>query len=321
MLRFLRLELVFCVVFLMVAPARAATDNAIVVLMEHTVGPAAWTAAERRLVAELRGLQMQVKVAASVQQLDEDLPERVVKAGAFVGIQVLRDGDRGIVRFWFAPQRGQRSGYQHVEINLRNADVVSTAVLPVVEAIFDRTKTSMQVGETLEAEVRVTVDACSRVGHGMCDAPFALRLGGGAFLVHADSGATTGLALGLRYRLWSATRLELEAAYLFHGKPALEEELHDQKLLRSHLMFEAWGKDGRGAAIGPGVGLMHASGVDGSFWLPTVGARAAVFAPISRAVNLVFTLSGARMVDARLGYTGSPWLADALLSVDWYVGQ
>src|SRR5690606_9501700 len=111
--------------------------------MEHTAGPAAWTAAERRLVAEVRAVQQRVDVAGAVTDLDEELPDRVLAAGAFVGIQVLRDGDRGIIRFWFAPQRGQRSGYQHIEINLRNAEVVSAAVLPVVEAIFDRTLTSM----------------------------------------------------------------------------------------------------------------------------------------------------------------------------------
>lgn len=320
MLRFLRLALPF-IASLLAAPAWAAADDTIVVLMEHTSGPAAWTAAERRLIAELRGLQMRVTVAGSVQELDEDLPDRVLKAGAFVGIQVLRDGDRGIVRFWFAPQRGQRSGYQHVEINLRNADVVSTAVLPVVEAIFDRTQTSMQVGEMTDEKAGESLDPCSTVGSGMCAAPLALRLGGGAFLVHADSGATTALGLGIRYRLWSATRLELDGAYIFRSKPALMEQPHDQKLLRAHLMFEAWGKDGRGAAIGPGIGLMHSSNAQGASLLPSVGGRAAVFAPLSRSVNLVFTLSGAKMIDAHSDYTGTPWLADAMLSVDWYVWQ
>lgn len=303
----------------MAGPAWAANEDAIVVLMEHTAGPAAWTAAERRLTAELRGLQMQVKVAGAVRELDEDLPERVLRAGAFVGIQVLRDGDRGIIRFWFAPQRGQRSGYQHVEINLRNADVVSTAVLPVVEAIFDRTRTSMQVGDTKDEVDDAETDVCTLVGGVMCGAPLALRGGVGAVLLHADSGATTEIGLGLRLRLWSATRLELDGAYIFRGKPVAGEKVHDQRLLRSHLMFEAWGKDGRGAAIGPGIGLMSSSNALGSFLLPTVGARAAVFAPLSRDVNLVFTLSGARLLDLRSDYNGTPWLADAMLSVDWYV--
>lgn len=305
----------------MAAPVWAATRTGIVVLMEHTAGPAAWTAAERRLIAELRGLQMQVKVADAVQELDEDLPEKVVKAGAFVGIQVLRDGDRGIVRFWFAPQRGQRSGYQHVEINLRNADVVSTAVLPVVEAIFDRTQTSMQPGETTDDEDDEELDPCHGAGSGMCRAPLALRLGGGAFLVHADTGATTALSLGFRLRILPATRLEVDGAYIFRGKPAIGEQLHEQRLVRSHLMFEAWGKDGRGAAIGPGIGLMHSSNAQGSSLLPSVGGRAAVFAPLSKDVNLVFTLSGARMINAESDYRGTPWLADAMLSVDWYVWQ
>lgn len=286
--------------------------------MEHTVGPAAWTAAERRLVAELRGLQMHVEVAGAVTELDEELPDRVLGAKAFVGIQVLRDGDRGIIRFWFAPQRGQRSGYQHVELNLRNADVVSAAVLPVVEAIFDRTLTSMHAADAPDDRVVATSGACEGVSNGLCDAPMALRLGGGAFLVHADSGATTGFGLGLRFRLWAATRLEVDGAYLSRSTSVEGEKPHDQRLLRAHLMFEGWGKDGRGAALGPGVGLMHSSSPDGTSLLPSVGARAAVFAPLSNQVNLAFTLSGARLVDVGAAYSGNPWLADAMLNLDWY---
>jgi len=315
-LRFLRFALLLFTV--LVAPrVSAANEAGIVVLMEHTAGPAAWTAAERRLVAELRALQMRVDVAGAVTDLDEELPDRVLAAGAFVGIQVLRDGDRGIIRFWFAPQRGQRSGYQHIEINLRNAEVVSAAVLPVVEAIFDRTLTSMHVADPPDVRVAAASDPCEGVSSGLCEAPMALRLGGGAFLVHADSGATTGFGLGLRFRLWAATRLEIDGAYLSRSTSVEGEQPHAQRLLRLHLMFEAWGKDGRGAALGPGIGLVHSSSLAGTSLLPSAGVRAAVFAPLSKQVNLAFTLSGARLVDAG-GYSGNPWLVDAMLNLDWY---
>lgn len=317
-LRVLRFAIPF-VLLLLAVPAWAASDDNLLVLMEHTAGPAAWTAAERRLVAELRGLTMRVVVEGAATELDEDLPERVVRLGAFVGIQVLRDGDRGIIRFWFPPQRGQRSGYQHVEMNLRNVDVVSRAVLPVVEVIFDRTQTSMSPGEKERDDGVASSDPCHDVGTPMCRGLLALRAGVGGFLVHADSGATTAVNLGLRLRLWSATRLEIDGAYLFRGQPAIDEELHDQKLVRAHLMFEGWGKDGRGAAIGPGLGLVSIGNSRGQAIAPSVGARAAVFAPISRRANLVFTLSGGRAIAPHSELVSELWHADAMLTVDWYL--
>jgi hypothetical protein len=66
---------------------------------------------------------------------------------------------------------------------------------------------------------------------------------------------------------------------------------------------------------------MHSSGAQQSSLLPTVGGRASVFAPLSREVNLAFTLSGARMINAHSDYKGGPWIADAMLSVDWYIWQ
>lgn len=306
---------------LLAAPAWAASDDNLLVLMEHTAGPAAWTAAERRLVAELRGLQMRVVVEGAAAELDEDLPERVLRLGAFVGLQVLRDGDRGIIRFWFPPQRGQRSGYQHVEMNLRNVDVVSRAVLPVVEVIFDRTQTSMSPGEKEGPGGVASTDSCHDVGTPMCRAFLAVRAGVGGFLVHADSGATTAVDVGLRLRLWAATRLEIDGAYLFRGQAAIGEEQHDQMLARAHLMFEGWGKDGRGAAIGPGIGLVSMADSSGHLLAPSVSARASVFAPISRRANLVFSLSGGRAIAPHSEKVSELWHADAMLSVDWYLWQ
>lgn len=317
-LRILRLVIVSCG-FLVGGRVWAATREPIVVLMNHTTGPVGWIAAERRLTAELKGLQMRVIAGGNVTESDPDLPERVSRAGAFVGVQVLRDGDRGIIRFWFAPQRGQRSGYQHIEVNLRNADVVSRAVLPVVEAIFDRTQTSMQTGDTESDRVATVVDPCSQVGSAMCRAPLALHAGAGAFLAHADSGATTAIDLGFRLRLWHAARLELDAAYLFPGQRAAGEEQHRQLTARTHLMFEGWGKDGRGAAIGAGVGVVSIRNSEESAIVPTVSARASFFMPISREVNLVFGVTGARMLAEPGNLPANRWFADAMLALDWYV--
>ncbi len=317
-LRILRSKVVLCVV-LVSSRVWAAPVEPIVVLMDHTTGPGAWLAAERRLIAELRGLQMRVIAGGNVTDSDPDLPERVTRSGAFVGVQVLRDGDRGIIRFWFAPQRGQRSGYQHIEMNLRNADVVSRGVLPVVEAIFDRTQTSMQTGDTVRGQVAAAVDPCAKVGSAMCRAPLALHVGVGAFLAHADSGATTAADLGLRLRLWPAARLELDGAYLFAGQRAEGEEQHRQMTARTHLMFEGWGKDGRGAAIGAGVGVLSVSDADESAVVPTVSARASFFMPVSQQVNLVFGVTGARMLTPPGNLAANPWFVDAMLALDWYV--
>lgn len=315
------LRLAMAIGMWLVGARAAAAESPITVIMDQTTGPSAWLAAERRLTAELRGLQMRVLSGGIVTEVDADLPERVMRAAAFVGVQVLRDGDRGIIRFWFAPQRGQRSGYQHVEMNLRNADVVSRAVLPVVEAIFDRTQSSMQTNDSGSDRVVATADPCSGVGTPTCRAPFALHAGAGAFLAHADSGATTAVDLGFRVRLWPAARLELDAAYLFPGQKATGEQRHRQMTARTHLMFEGWSKDGRGAAIGPGLGLVSVSDRSHSALVPTASARASFFMPVSRQVNLVFGVTGARMLSEPRSVVANPWFADAMLALDWYVGM
>lgn len=318
-LRFLRFAVVLSLV-LVGARAWAAPEEPIVVLMDHTTGAAAWRAAERRITAELRGLQMRVISGASVTESDPELPERVMRAKAFVGLQVLRDGDRGIIRFWFAPQRGQRSGYQHVEVNLRNADVVSRAVLPVVESIFDRTRTSMQQADApIQGELAST-NGCMGVTSELCRAPLALRLGVAAFLAHADAGATGAVELGLRVKLWSGARLELDGSSLFLGPEVEGESRHRQWTSRGHLMFETWGKDGRGAAIGPGVGVVSVSNEAYSLLAGTLGARAEFFVPLSRNVNVFFAATAARMVRQSEAAHVRPWFADAVVGFDWNLG-
>lgn len=318
-LRILRFAVVLSLV-LVGARAWAAPEEPIVVLMNHTTGASAWRAAEWRLTAELRALQMRVVSGASVTESDPDLPERVIRARAFVGIQVLRDGDRGIIRFWFAPQRGQRSGYQHIEVNLRNADVVSRAVLPVVESIFDRTRTSMQqVDAPIQGQLAST-DACLGVTSELCRAPLALRLGVAAFLAHADPGATGAIEFGLRVKLWSGARLELDGAGLFLGPEVAGEERHRQWTGRGHLMFETWGKDGRGAAIGPGIGVVSVSNSKHSLLVGTLGARAEFFVPVSRKVNVFFGATAARMVRQPGSDNVGPWFADAVVGFDWNLG-
>lgn len=317
------LRLVFSLLLILLVPVQtwAATSEPIVVLMDHTIGAAAWTTAEARLTAELRGLRMRVVEEGSVTELDTELPERTSRVKAFVGIQVLRDGDRGIIRFWFAPQRGQRSGYQHLELSLRNADVVSRAVLPVVEAIFDRTQTSMQYDGEQVAQANEAQDPCAAVGTRACGALVALRLGMGAFLVNADSGAAPAADVGLRLRAWPATRLELDAAYLFAGQRANGEELHRQWSTRAHFMWESWGRDGRGAAIGPGVGLISVDNAKESVLRPSLNARVSLFAAVSRSVNFTFSVTGARMLGEPPGLEANPWSADAVLALDWYLGM
>jgi hypothetical protein len=318
-LRILRFAVVLSLV-LVGARVWAAPEEPIVVLMNHTTGPAAWRAAEWRLTAELRGLQMRVVSGASVTESDPDLPERVMRAKALVGIQVLRDGDRGIIRFWFAPQRGQRSGYQHIEVNLRNADVVSRAVLPVVESIFDRTRTSMEQADApLQGELAST-DPCLGVTSELCRAPLSLRLGVAAFLAHADPGATGAIELGARVKLWPGARLELDGAKLFLGPEFEGGSRHRQWTARGHLMFETWAKDGRGAAIGPGLGVVSVHNSNHSLLAATAGARAEFFVPISRKVNVFFGATAARMVRQPGRSEVGPWFADAVVGFDWNLG-
>src|SRR5690606_32816295 len=132
---------------------------------------------------ELRSLEMDVVSESIVRQVDERLPGRAQEYGAFVAVQVLRNGDRGLVRLWFAAQGELPSGYQHVEVNLRNPEVVSRAVLPTVEAIYDRARVSRveMDGQQDEEEGHETEEVCLTT-NASCHPRLSLRVGGGPWI-------------------------------------------------------------------------------------------------------------------------------------------
>lgn len=205
------------------------SNDAPLVLIVPTRGTASWLAAERRLDAELRGLQLRVAYDQVVRSFDTTLPERARAAHAMVAIQVLREADLGILRFWFTPQPGRQSGYQHLEINLRNADVVSSAVLPVVEAIFDRVEASSGEGRAPRLATRahdgaLSGDAddapCAKNNAQRCAPLLAGRVFLGPYLASAASGASLAAGVGLRWRPLSMLALEVDADYQLLSKEA-----------------------------------------------------------------------------------------------------
>src|SRR5690606_18402390 len=188
-------------------------EGATVVLV-RTRGPAGWVVAERRLAAELRSLQMDVVSESIVREVDERLPGRAQEYRAFVAVQVLRNGDRGLVRLWFAAQGDLHSGYQHVEVNLRNPEVVSRAVLPTVEAIYDRARISrVEVNrQEEETEGDETEEVCLMADVD-CRPRLSLRLGAGPWIVTASEVTAFAGVIGARSRLWSPLALDYELTY------------------------------------------------------------------------------------------------------------
>lgn len=291
------------------------------VVLVRTRGPSAWVVAERRLAAELRSLEMEVVSEPIVRQVDELLPERALQYGAFVSVQVMRTGDRGLVRLWFSEQRDLSSGYQHVEVNLRNPEVVSRAVLPTVEAIYDRARWSRVEGDESDEDMAgELVDDVCFTGDADCRSRLSLRLGAGPWMVTASEVTAFAGVIGARSRVWSRWALDYEVSYQMLSEPDTARRLTGILLFRTHALLDLWTREGRGVSIGGGVGgVSGAAPSSGQEVHPLVSARAVLFARASDRLDVVFAVSGARAFGMPAEVPRGGWFADVMLALDWHV--
>lgn len=282
----------------------APRSSAPLILIVPTRGSSSWLAAERRLVAELRGLELRVGYDQVVREFDTRLPERAHFARAMVAIQVLREADLGILRFWFEQQPGRQAGYQHLEVNLRNADVVSRAVLPVVEAIFDRVEAPSGRLPVRPSTVRSgsersrpheDVDDCVRNRDKRCAPGVAGRLLLTPYVATAAPGAALAVGAGVRWRMFSTLTLEADADYHVLAKRTTisplsnqltTSVLSNQAAAAMHVLYELRNRMGRGVAIGPGFGAFRASHDGQPLWAPRASLRAELFVPLGTRTDL-----------------------------------
>ncbi len=127
------------------APAHGAGSPSVVLV--QTEGGRAWQAAERRLLAELRTLDIRVVLLPGRRTQDRAMPSHAQTYQAVVVLQALREDHFGVVRLWVAPGAAP-GGYSHMRVDMRGAGVLERAVTPVFAATFAR---------VAEAEGRVQV--------------------------------------------------------------------------------------------------------------------------------------------------------------------
>lgn len=301
-------------------------NEAPLVLIVPTRGNASWLAAERRLDAELRGLQLRVAYDQVVSTFDSTLPERARVAQALVAIQVLREADLGILRFWFTQQPGRRGGYQHLEINLRNADVVSSAVLPVVEAIFDRVEASsgerpaLRIASQANADLPsddAAEDECAKNNALRCAPMLTGRALVGPYLASAASGVALATGVGLRWRPWSALTLEGDVDYQPPlSRSAAPTRLTNQTAAALHVLYEFRNRVGRGVAIGPGVGVFGASRQGQYSFVPRASLRTELLVPLSPRLDWAVVATGATAFGLPVDTPHGGFFASVLMALD-----
>jgi hypothetical protein len=267
---------------------------------------------------------LRVEYDRVVRHFDSLLPERAQLAKAMVAIQVLREADLGILRFWFAQQPDLQSGYQHLEVNLRNADVVSSAVLPVVEAIFDRAEASS--GGTrarnpasntvpLIAREQPAQDDCRRNNAKRCTPALAGRLLHGPYFATTSYGAALALGVGVRWRMLPMFTVEGDVDYqtLTRSK---KNGLPHQTTLALHALYEFRNRAGRGVAVGPGVGLFAASSRGQFVYVPRASLRTEMFVPLGSRVDLAVMATVAKAWQLPEGVPNRGFFASAMLGFD-----
>lgn len=263
------------------------------VVLVRTKGPKSWPAAEQRLSAELdevgRSEGLRVIALGARAEPVPDLSRYAREYGAIAVLQVLRQGDRGMIRIWLERPPGQQSGYAHAALSLRNREVVSEAVMPVVELVNgqlqawqvvvpvvteddDLDSTDAETGSTSTPTVEPKPGGASMpprsIGapvygppvryHVRSERRHALRLGAGPWFSGAETTPAIQIGLGVRahwFRLWS-----LEPEVFVHSLPhrvRAEQGTGQLRILggRCHWMFEPWSASTVSFGLGPGVGF------------------------------------------------------------------
>ncbi len=331
-------------VLTLVLPARAAQPSVVLV---PTEGAKSWIAAERRLSAELSAAGLRVLRIPPTDRADLELPRHATAFGAVGAVQVLRDGEFGVIRVWLERDESRGAGYRHIRINLRGPEVVSHAVLPVVELLFIRSIDVPKVTTSKTAHPtpasRSKAPGKRQLGapvwgppiryHVRSDMKYAGRLGLGPWFSGAGTTPAINVGLGVRahwFELWS---FEPEAVVHFvaHGVE-VGGGVGSLPLVgfRAHWLFEPWPKSSVSLGIGPGVGVVlmrleHPSYQADSQWAHLLSGRVELASALAPYVDVLFlaTLSydwartvsySERTTDARMF---QPSL-DAQLALDWH---
>ncbi len=248
--------------FTLAAPARAAESTVCIV---PTEGPKGWLAAERRLTAELRATGLRVLVLPAREGPDHELARHAAAFGAIASVQVLREGEFGVIRVWLERDASRGAGFRHVRVNLRGPEVVSHAVLPVVELVYLR---SIEVPKLEpDANAKRRPPGRRQLGapvwgppvryHVRSDMMYAARLGVGPWFAGAETTPAINVGLGLRahwFTFWS-----LEPELFMHAVAHGVQVPTGVGTLpvfgaRAHWLFEPWPKSSVSVGIGPGLG-------------------------------------------------------------------
>jgi hypothetical protein len=348
-----KLPALLCCLLLLSGRARAATETVVLV---GTIGSKAWAAAENRLAAELRAIGFELIVLGERTDSDHELARHAAAFGAIAAAQVMRSGDQGVIRVWLERAADYSGGYSHVSVNLRNPEVVSHAVLPVVELVFER---SAQLGQLTrpdpsEAEgakgTRLSTPSAPpkalarrRLGapvwgppvryHVRSDRRHALRVGVGPWFSGADTTPAVHVTVGLRahwFEYWS-----IEPELFIHGPVHhVDSGLGpgDLNFLggRAHAMFEPWPKSNVSFGIGPGLGLVWVDpelpGPDPEASVVGVlSGRMAIASAVIPFVDVLFILTVGHAASGVASFAAERPSAtlmrpaiDSMLAVDWH---
>lgn len=266
-----RLILLALLLLLIPGPAHAAPKSVVLV---PTRGAKAWLAAERRLEAELRAIGFRLIVRESLTAADHELPRHAQAFDAVAALQVLREDEDGLIRVWLERDAKGRGGFRHVRVNLRGPEVVTHAVLPIVELVYTHAQPLPALESAKAAEGKG--DAEQRLPpsplqlgapvwgppvryHVRSEMLHALRLGVGPWFSGGESSPAINVVLGMRGHYLRL--LSVEPELFIHGvehRVQLTEGVVGELATvggRFHAVLEPWPKSSVSVGIGPGIGL------------------------------------------------------------------
>lgn len=263
-----RLILLALLLLSITGPAHAAPPSVVLV---PTQGSKAWLSAERRLSAELNAMGFQLIVMPPLEAADHELARHATAFAAVAAVQALREGQEGLIRVWLSREtKAAQGGFRHVRVNLRGPEVVTHAVLPIVELVYTHAYPLPALAvESSDVESTTALPPGPlQLGapvwgppvryHVRSEMLHAFRLGVGPWFSGGESSPAINLVVGMRghyLRYWSIEP-ELFVHGLSHRVQVDDGVIADWPLVggRVHLLFEPWPRSTVSLGFGPGLG-------------------------------------------------------------------